>query len=419
MNSFQIVSLGLILILELAVTAARSSMLSIRYTKLDSLKESLNPDEVKRTIALITQRARLRATFKLSQFGLRFLITALILTPSFTNDLFAFLPQTLTTAVILLAGATFLLWVFEFTVELYILRKPEQWALFFTPLAGLLVNICAPILSLPLRASHSRENTQDLFTIQEEELKLLVEESEIEKDEQEMIQSVFQLDDTTAREIMIPRVEMHTLDINTPLEEAAAFLLETGHSRVPVYEGQTDNIIGLIYSKDMLKAWLSGGKIDSLKDLRRDADFFPESKKVDDLFDEMQEERRHIVILVDEFGGVSGLVTMEDIVEEIFGEIKDEYDQGEEETFQEITKEEYIFQGRIFLDEVNEIMNTALASDVADTLSGLIYSAFQGVPEVGQIIQQNGLTLTVEQISGRHIRKVRIKRSPAPQETND
>ncbi|MEK6221675.1 MAG: CBS domain-containing protein, partial [Chloroflexota bacterium] len=199
------------------------------------------------------------------------------------------------------------------------------------------------------------------------------------------------------------------LDVETPLEEAADVLLASGYSRVPVFKGQSDNIMGLIYTKDMLKVWRSDETITSLRKLIREANFIPDTKNVNDLLNEMQAERIHIAIVVDEYGGVEGLVTLEDIVEEIFGEIQDEYDEGEEAPYKKISDSEYVFHGRVFLDEVDEIMQTNLAAKDADTLSGLIYARYGGVPSEGEMIQENGLSLTVEQISGRRIRKVRVK----------
>ena len=420
MSNYQVFFFLLLLVADLAVTAARSGLLSIRYTKLESLGEELNLEEVEATIALITQRTKLRAAFKLSQFGLRFLMAGVVLSVYIPQEQLGASSQNITLTLILIA---FVLWLIEFFVELLILRNPDLWAIRFTPMANFILKMLYPLLAIPLRMAHSQEITQSLITITEGELKSLVDASEeagqIEKDESQMIHSVIQLADTTAREIMIPRVDMLTLDVQTPLDEAASVLLESGFSRVPVYEGQTDNVIGLLYTKDMLKVWHSGNQVTSLKDLLREADFIPESKKVDQLLDEMQAARRHIAIVVDEYGGVAGLVTLEDIIEEIFGEIKDEYDEGEEELFEKLSPGEYIFHGRVFLDEVNEIMETNLTSKDTDTLSGLIYAHFSGVPEEGETLQQNDLKLTVEKISGRRIQKVRVQRAPSSPRKED
>jgi CBS domain containing-hemolysin-like protein len=158
--------------------------------------------------------------------------------------------------------------------------------------------------------------------------------------------------------------------------------------------------------------WREGNQIESLRDLLRRAYFIPEAKKVDELLTEMQSQRIHMAIVVDEYGGVAGLVTLEDIVEEILGEIRDEYDQAEELPYQRMKNGEYIFQGRVDLDDFNEIMGSDLSKDEADTVGGLIYSEIGSVPNVGDKVQKNGLLLTVEQVSGRRIRKVRARWLP-------
>jgi len=267
-------------------------------------------------------------------------------------------------------------------------------------------------LALPV-AIAKRTNGDEPKTqgVTEDEIKTLLDTGEkegvLEQDERQMIFSIFQFGDTLAREIMVPRIDMFALEVNTPINKAAEAVLQSGYSRVPVYEEKIDNILGLLYTKDMLKVWLEDNQYDSLRDLLRPANFIPESKKVDDLLAEMQDERIHIAIVADEYGGVAGLVTLEDIVEEIVGEIRDEYDQGEEALFQKINDAEYLFHGRIDLDDVNEMLGVSLPTEEADTLGGFIYNQLGRVPKAKENIQLNGLTLNIEQISGRRIQKVR------------
>lgn len=390
------------------VTATRAGLLNIQHARLVSMLENR---KVTQTVELVTRRARLRSTLKLAQAVLRFSIAGLVLSllgtpsPQFTAVLRLI-------GILLITGVT--IWLLEFIVERVILRDPEEWAIRLTPLANVLVVFFSPLLALPLRLSKSDVASANLVTITEDELKHLVNASqmagEIEKDESEMIQSVFRFDETLVREIMVPRVDMLTLDVNTPLENAADVVLASGYSRVPVYEAQNDQIIGMLYTKDMLKVWREGNGIASLRELLRSAYFIPETKKVDELLDEMQARRIHISIVVDEYGGVSGLVTLEDIVEEIFGEIEDEYDEEEEDPFLQIGPNEYLFNGQILLDDVNQLMNSHLETDDADTLGGFIYTRTGRVPRKGEKLQEQGLVLTVEQLNERRIRKVRVKR---------
>jgi putative hemolysin len=221
-----------------------------------------------------------------------------------------------------------------------------------------------------------------------------------------MIFSIFEFGDTLVREIMVPRIDIFALQVDTSIDEAVQAILESGYSRVPVYNESIDHVIGLLYTKDLLKAW-GNSKQMTLRELLRPANFVPESKKLDDLLAEMQGGRIHIAIIVDEYGGVAGLVTMEDMMEEIVGEIQDEYDHGEELSYQKVSDGVYVFHGKINLNDFNEILGSALTSDDADTLGGYLFNRIGRVPKVGEKWEEGGVLLTVEQIVGRRIRRVR------------
>ena len=229
----------------------------------------------------------------------------------------------------------------------------------------------------------------------------------LEKEEREMIYSIFQFGDTLAREIMVPRIDMLALDVETSISDALKALVNSGHSRLPVYEGTVDNIIGLLYAKDLLRHFQHPELIKTIREKLRPVYFIPEAKKLDELLTDLQTRRVHMAIVVDEYGGVAGLVTLEDIIEEIIGEIQDEYDQSEELPFTRITENEFLFKGSIDLDDFNEVMGTSIVKDNADTLGGFMYSEIGKVPTGGEIIQMDQLKLVVEQVLGRRIRKVR------------
>ena len=422
MNNTQITLLVVLTIFDLVLTSIRSSLLNVRFPRLVSLSEA-GMVRVEKTMELVTKRARTRSTLKLGQALVRFLIAGLVL----LNFILPNLGEEFELAVLgymMLIGLV--LWLLEFILERLILTDPENWSIRLTPLASVLITLFSPLLFLPLRLSRSSES-RNLVTITEDELIHLVDASqragEIEKDESEMIHSVFEFGDTMAKEIMIPRVDMLSLEVNTPLGEAADKLLETGYSRIPVYEEQIDNIIGLLYTKDMLQVWRSGDKITSLRPLLRTARFIPETKKVDELLDEMQAARMHIAIVVDEYGGVAGLVTLEDIIEEIFGEIQDEYDDSEEELWHQVSAHEYLFDGRISLEEINDLFGTSLPTDDADTIGGLIFARIGRVPSEGDTLEENGLILTVEALHERRVHRVHAvfptteKDSPVVKET--
>jgi len=232
----------------------------------------------------------------------------------------------------------------------------------------------------------------------------------IEHDEKEMIYSIFRLDDTLAREVMVPRIDVQALEESTSIPDATELMLKTGYSRAPMFNENIDNVTGLIYVKDLLEAWSAGNYERPIEELKREAFFVPEAKRVDDLLDEMQASRFHLAIVVDEYGGTAGLVTIEDIVEEIVGEIRDEYDFSEEASYQQGEDGEYIFSGGIDLDDVNKITNADLPTDAGETLGGFIYSELGRVPSPGDQLESGGLELVVDQVVRRRIRRVRARR---------
>ena len=233
----------------------------------------------------------------------------------------------------------------------------------------------------------------------------------LEQDERKMIRSIVHFSNTMIREIMIPRVEIDALDIETPLDEAASLIQESGHSRLPIYDDEIDRIVGVLYAKDLLQTYVEQ-RIVSLADLMRKPLFVPESKMAGDLLNEMKSTGIHMAVVVDEYGGTSGIVSMEDIVEEIVGEIRDEYDDREEELVQVIGPDEYSFLGRIDLEDVNEYLGTHLTRESADTLAGFLYSQIGKIPVLNEKIVAEGWAFEIEELAGRRIRRVRVYRQP-------
>ncbi len=415
---FFLASLGLLLLLDFLAIAARSAFLQTNHARLLALREH-RLEEVGSTLDLLHGLPRLKASLNFCLALARFLIAGSVFYFVLNQP---FLSEPLAGFVSLLLAAFLVFW-FEWAVERLVMRSPEQWALRLTPLARVLIGICALFVALPLNLSSSgQEPFEGIGSVTEDELKTLVdagqEEGVFEQGERRMIYSIFELGDTLAREIMVPRIDMLALDVHTSLPDAVDALLQSGHSRVPVYEDTVDNTLGLLYAKDMLRVWREGNQIGSLRDLLRPAYFVPEAKKVDDLLAEMQSQRIHMAIIVDEYGGVAGLVTLEDIVEEILGEIRDEYDQAEESPYQVMKDGDYVFQGRVDLDDFNETMGSNIPRDGADTIGGFIYSRLGRVPDVGEKIKDGNLELTVEQVSERRIRKVRAHQIP-PEQTDE
>ncbi len=295
--------------------------------------------------------------------------------------------------------------------------RPEEWAVRFAgwlrvlaallwPPVRLLVwvgnRLAGPFGGIPLSGT---------TLVTEEEIRTLVdageEEGVIEEEEKEMIYSIFELGETMAREVMVPRIDIVAVDVQMPPEEVVRVIAETGHSRIPVYEGTVDGIVGLVYAKDLLLYLQGDGPRLPLREMLRPAYFVPETKKVDDLLREMQQRRIHMAIVVDEYGGTAGLVTVEDILEEIVGEIQDEYD-AEEPSFEQVGEGEYILDARMNLDDVNDLLEADLPTEAADTLGGFIYNALGRVPVPGDHLQVGKWRIEVLTVSGRRIRKVRM-----------
>lgn len=259
--------------------------------------------------------------------------------------------------------------------------------------------------------------------VTEEELRLLVtvgeEEGVLEEEETEMIHSIFEFADTTVREVMVPRIDMVTLPSTTKVNEAVDLALQGGFSRTPVYEASVgaDEIIGILYTKDMLKQLREGHDQASIRNLVRPAYFVPETKKLDDLLREIRQSRTHMAIVIDEYGAVSGLVTIEDLMEEIVGDIQDEYDH-EEVLYEKINDDEYICSAKISIHDFNELMGLKLEDIDYETLGGFVYAQLDKIPVAGDTISFENLTFTVLATRGRRILKVRVVREQKPTETS-
>ena len=412
------IGLTLFLGLDLFTSAARSALTNTNLARLLTQRE-VKVSQVNRTTALLSNPTRTQTNLKLFQVILRFLIAGLAL--------LIFVPLAAATylvpiAIGVLLVASIITFFLEWVVETAISHNPETWAMRLSSYARIISLAMSPMLALPYLLTGANESNQE-GTFTETELISLVEagqeEGVLEQEEQKMIVSIFRLGDTLVREIMVPRIDVLALEVDTPIDEAMDALKQSGHSRVPIFKDSVDNIWGLLFAKDLLGIWREGRHEVTLSDYLREAYFVPEAKKASELLAELQAKRTHMAIVVDEYGGVAGLVTLEDIVEEIVGEIRDEYDQAEELVYQAINDDEYLFLGRIDIDDFNDIMGTELPNSEADTLSGLIYSRIGRVPTAGDNVQIDDLQLTVEQVSGQRIRKVRALRLPSLSDNGD
>lgn len=417
MDGWLIFILVFLFLLELFTMAYRAALLNASLPRLLALREEKEA-QVNRVTVLLQKPQTWQAAANLTFWVTRFIGAGLLLALLLPVALDGWNPL-LQACAILLGIAVLVFWL-EWALVAIVRRSPETWAMRLAPAARIAGILLMPLLALPLLFDRRRVQ-EPVGTVTEEELKSMVDAGHeggvLEQDERQMIFSIFEMGDTLVREIMLPRIYITALDVNTPLEQALDVFLQSGHSRVPVYEESIDNILGLLFAKDLLKVWREGGKIDSLRSLLRTAYFVPEAKVVDELLAEMQTRRIHMAIVVDEYGGVAGLVTLEDIVEEIVGEIRDEYDQSEELPYTQVAEGEYIFQGRIDLGDFNELMDSNLPMEDAETLGGFIYNQMGRVPVSGEALRVDDLELIVEQVSKQRIRKVRARKLPRAAES--
>jgi len=416
---------GLVLLNGFLATA-RSALINVRRPRLKQLaEEGVGPARIAERLA--EDSSRLLATTQLGMMVTRFFagaVVAVVSAPPLATALRPWLggasfPVSL--GVVVLLAALIMLILGELVPETIALQHSERLALWLARPLLLIAALLMPLvhaivwISTGLSRLFGAGPPGGMPFVTEEEIKTLVdageEEGVIEEEEKAMIYSIFELGDTLVREVMVPRIDVVALDVETPMLEAVNRIIKAGHSRIPIYQETIDNVIGVLYAKDLLP-YLSQGRTDvPLSNIVRQAYFIPETKRAGDLLPDLQQRRTHMAIVVDEYGGVAGIVTIEDLLEEIVGEIQDEYD-AEEPFVEQVGENEYLFDARLDLDDLNQMMDVALPTEESDTLGGFIYAQLGKVPAVGDRLTFEGLVLTVESVTGRRIRKVRIERQP-------
>jgi putative hemolysin len=277
-----------------------------------------------------------------------------------------------------------------------------------SPLVAVLVAL-TKLISKPFGIDPTR--TPELSAA---EIRLIVEQGSqqgvLEAEEEQMISAVMSLSDSKLHEVMVPRIDIAAIDQEASFDDAVTLVLTEGHSRTPLYKESVDHIVGILYAKDLLRIIAAGGPRPRLRDIMRPALFVPESQAVDDLLNELQRRRVHMAIVLDEYGGTAGLVTIEDLLEEIVGEIQDEFD--EEEPMKVIVRDgEAILDGRADIDEMGELVDPALEledDEEYDTVGGFVYHRIGRVPVVGDTVAVDPFKITVIKVIGRRVGKVRV-----------
>ncbi|HET6382320.1 MAG TPA: hemolysin family protein [Armatimonadota bacterium] len=407
----------LLLVLIAFFSSAETALLNVRDSRIAQLVEEGN--------------RRAMAVERLKAKGQRMLVTIQIVVTLVTT-----LASSLATSVVLesltgvsravaIAIATlFVLLILslfgEITPKNWALGNSERWALFTAPVVLVTNNIIVAPLSWALeslsavfiRLFGGAPSTAPAYAT-EQEIKLIVEEAagfgELQPEEKEMIHNVMEIPGITAREIMTPRIQVIGVERNTPIDEVAAVIVREGHTRLPVYDGTIDNIIGILHAKDLLSVLAQPDQPASIEQLMRAPIQIPESKKVDKLLKDFKTEKSQMAVVLDEHGGTAGLVTMEDVLEEIVGPIDDEYDEPEEKPIQHVSPGEYLVLGNAPLPDVCELLDFRVADeDEHDTIGGFVFGLLGRAPEVGDSVEYEGWRFIVEDVEGRRIEHLRM-----------
>ena len=313
--------------------------------------------------------------------------------------------------------------VFELPLRGYGRMHSETWALRLRLFLWLARVVASPFVLLAEGLGGffaARLGTEPLFSapvLTEDDLREIVESinptSDLVEDEREMIYSIIEFSETVAREVMTPRTDVHAVEVNASIGEVAEVIRTSGHTRIPVYHETIDNIVGIVHAKDILAA-LATGNSAKLSDLMRPALFIPESKSLQQLLAEFRSGKTQMAVVQDEFGGTAGVVTIEDLVEEIVGEIVDEYD--EEPEVIQLPDGRFSVDGRMNLDDLNGEIGLSIHSEEYDTVGGFVFGLFGRQPQQGESVVWEGWRLVVENTDGRRVRRVIIEQLPQEEE---
>ncbi len=304
----------------------------------------------------------------------------------------------------------------EITPKLFAKQNSKKVVLFSLKPLFILAGLLSPVIKVLVFTANllirmlGGKTSKYISVFTEDEIRAMIDisadEGVIEKEENKMIKEVLDFGDTIVREVMLPRISMKCIDINTPVEQVIRKVVEIGHSRIPVYRKTIDDMVGTLYARDILNA-INGGKLLSIEEHMRQVKFVPETKKVMDLLNEFKKGRFHMAVVVDEYGVTSGLITMEDLLEEITGEIHDEYD-IDEKVFQRTDDGAVIVLAKEGLDKVEDELGVELPSDNFDSIGGLVIDLFGRIPKKGESIAFRNLKFIIEESSRKRIIKIKI-----------
>jgi putative hemolysin len=424
-----ILVLILLTFLEGFFVAGEIALVSIRRSRVEQLVDE-GSSGARRVRRLLEEPGRFLAVSQLGLTVIGFFASAyaaVSLVDQFSRFLVGFgieggAADTLALVVVTVILALFTIIFAELVPKTLALANTERFAIALSLPIEFLARALGPLIKLLTGvtawiAKLFGANVSNEAQITAEELRLIVErggeQGVLEAEEEQMINSIIELGERRLHEVMIPRIAIVSLAASATLDEAIDKVVDEGHSRIPVYEESIDEVVGILYAKDLLPILRAGTDVrPTLRSLLRTPVFVPESMTIDDLLHEFQRRKVHIAIVLDEYGGTAGLLTIEDLLEEIVGEIQDEYD-TEEPMVVRISDDEARVDGRADVDDLADLFDTTLAledEDEYDTVGGLIYHRIGGVPSPGDVIEVDGLQLTVETTDGRRVGKVLVVR---------
>ena len=394
MNGLAAIASGLVLILASALRAAGASL--VRTPRADALHDAAEGSKQAAVVAtLLEDRGRIQPSISVVHSAL--LVTAALpATWALSGRLSG---GQLVVGLVLVGGAIVL--VGDLLPRTFGRERPRQMAYRLSSLLRLAVSLGDKAVDLIYDDDEDEtDDPQD-------------DHDEVDRDEIELISSVLEFSDTIVREVMVPRTDMIVLDADLTSEEALDLVIEHGFSRIPIVGDTIDDVVGLVYAKDLLKLMDARSEPKPVMEIRRTAHHVPETKPVPDLLREMQVSQVHMAIVVDEFGGTAGLVTIEDLLEELVGEIVDEYD-TESPMVENLESGEFLVDARLSVDDLNELIDVSLPDDEWDTVGGLVLGLAGRVPMVGEQFELDGAVLTPERVQGRRVERVRVARSRTP-----
>jgi putative hemolysin len=434
---FEIIVIALLIGINAIFVAAEIALVTVRRSRIRQLSDE--GDARAQRVGRMTERpGRMLATIQLGITFIGFLAAAFAgasiagqvatwfreIGPLATSaDVLALLIVTLIVSLVTIVFG-------ELVPKTLGLAHAERYALMLARPMEMLGMVLAPVVWFLTTVTHGITRVLGVPDVPEdsittEELRILVErggeQGTIEAEEEQMIGGVLELGERRVHEVMIARVDIVALAVDDSLGEIVETIVSEGHSRIPVYDGNIDNIVGMLYAKDLLPYLVGEDRPPSIRRLVRTPLFVPESMLVDDLLHSLQRRRVHIAIVLDEHGGTAGLITIEDLIEEIVGEIQDEYDE-EEPMIVALSHNDARVDGRADVDDLLEHFGATLEGDDQeefDTVGGLVYHHIGGVPKVGDTVAVDGLQLTVEATDGRRVRTVHVVHMPPLEDAGD